>query len=1000
MSREVDKRDFSQNNATPAGAAGLRAAAGAVSDNLPGPHRVRIKGFDTATGNPSGLVSSGAPAEAGNYVARALQHLQAVGPVLGLSAAQPNEFAADPHPQTTSSGSVVVHLQQNYKSIPIFQANQSLNFTPGGAIDQTNGTTVTVANDVSATPGVSLTAAALKAAQFLAAPESDEAGQKDAYGAALPATGVNLGDWQPKRIAAFTDKADLPSVLDAGPFGDVIKASLIWFWMNGELRLGWHFVFAMPSYQGQYRVIVDAQTGDILYSHQLVQSVVAIGNVYQKDGSSGRVQTNFPRAVADYGLPLIGLPSGFPYDWVTSNNTQGSAVNAHLEDAGPPLTAPQSGGVLNLDPADPTGDDQKVLNLFYYVCYMHDYLYLLGFREADGNFQLNDFAQGGAGGDPVDARAYKGAVWATASMATPADGSSPLMKMGLVPDTNRHTAFDSTVVFHEYTHGLTNRLVGGSMNDQALDAPQSAGMGEGWSDYVACTITGQDVIAAWVLNASGGARAYPYDDNFPDTFANLGSGRYTEMHNIGELWCAALLAMNRVIGSEPGIQLVVDSLKLMPANPSFLDGRDAIFLALDHMLSAGNLSAAKYDAVKASMWTMFSHFGLGPNAQSNGASLSGIVADFQQPAATAPQPPIATANIFGAIGGAGLPASSTLAGVSPASGRLDLFAVAQGGGVHTSFRAAPGGTWANWSAVGGAGSSAAPVADLAAVSAVPDRIDLFVVAGDGQVLTTARPTAGGAWLDWSRIGTTTDRAPAMSHIAAVSPALDRVDVFIVASDGGIYTTGRTGAATSWSEWARVGAASDVVPPLSPVAAVSTAPDRIDLFVVAADGVVYTTARVSDDATWADWSAVEADPANARFPLKSAVTAVSLQGGEVDLFAVASDGGVYNCTRAGGVWNAWSRIGHDSDTVPLPCTVGAGSASPAQLSVFVTGGDGGIYTTSRPSGGAIWTEWARAGGAADLVPLNSTIQVTSTKTGELDLFLIGNSGVVSFASITA
>ena len=1003
MSREVDKRDFSVDHTTPTGTAGLTAAAGAVSDNLPGPHRVRIKGFDTVTGNPSGLVSTGAPTGTENYVARALQHLQSVGPALGLSAAQPNEFAADPHPQTTSSGAVVVHLQQHYKSIPIFQADQSLNFTPDGAIDQTNGTTVTVPNDVSAVPGISLEAAVLKAAQFLAVPESDEQGQKDAYGVALPAIGVDLTNWRPKRIATFSTKADVPSVLEAGPFGDVIKGSLIWFWMNGGLRLAWHLMFAMPSYEGQYRVIVDAQTGDILYSHQLVQSVIAIGNVFQKDGSMGRVNTNFPRPVGDYGLPPVSLPNGFPNDWVTSNSTVGNAVNAHLEDTGPPLTVPASGGILTFNPADPASDDQKVLNLFYYACYMHDYLYLLGFREADGNFQQNNLGNGGAEGDPLDARAYQGAVWATASMATPADGSSPLMKMGLVPDTNRHTALDSTVVFHEYTHGLTNRLVGGPMNDQALDAQQSAGMGEGWSDYVACTITGEEVIAAWVLNTANGARAFRYDGNYPDTFADLGTGRYTEMHNIGEIWCAALLEMNRAIGSALGIQLVVDSLKLTPANPSFPDARDAIFLALDHMLSSNKLTAAQHDGFAASMWKVFARFGLGPKAQSNGASLSGIVADFQAPETTQSHGPVASGNIFVAIGSVanGLPASTAVAGVSSGPGRLDLFAVAAGGGIHTSFRGTAGSAWAGWSAIAGAAAPAAPVADVAAVSASADRVDLFVVAGDGEVLTTARTTSAGAWAGWSRIGMATDRAPAMSVVNAVSTGPDRIDVFIVASDGGIYTAGRAGSAASWSEWARVGSASDAVPVLSVVTAVSAAPGRIDLFVVAADGNVYTTARLASDGVWADWSKAGASLTPVLFPVKSAVTALSPQAGEVDLFAVAADGGIYSCSRPGtGGWSSWARVGGAADTVPLPCTVGATSPGLGQVSLFVTGSDGGVYTVSRSATAAAWTDWARVGTATDQAPLHSVIRAASAKAGELDLFLIGNGGVVYFAAIDA
>jgi len=56
--------------------------------------------------------------------------VRTIGRALGLAATQPMEFAADPHPQRTSSGAVTVHLQQQYKGIPIFQAAQAVRFGP------------------------------------------------------------------------------------------------------------------------------------------------------------------------------------------------------------------------------------------------------------------------------------------------------------------------------------------------------------------------------------------------------------------------------------------------------------------------------------------------------------------------------------------------------------------------------------------------------------------------------------------------------------------------------------------------------------------------------------------------------------------------------------------------------------------------------------------------------------------------------------------------------
>ncbi|MFQ5543084.1 MAG: proprotein convertase P-domain-containing protein, partial [Nitrospiria bacterium] len=98
-----------------------------------------------------------------------------------------------------------------------------------------------------------------------------------------------------------------------------------------------------------------------------------------------------------------------------------------------------------------------------------------------------------------------------------------------------------------------------------------------------------------------------------------------------------LLEMNRNIGAVLGVQLVVDALKLTPANPGFLDARDGILSALDDRRDAGLLTQAEYETTRNGIWQAFAKFGMGPDARSNGASLSGIVADFSLP--SPPEPP-------------------------------------------------------------------------------------------------------------------------------------------------------------------------------------------------------------------------------------------------------------------------------------------------------------------------------------------------------------------------
>jgi extracellular elastinolytic metalloproteinase len=358
--------------------------------------------------------------------------------------------------------------------------------------------------------------------------------------------------------------------------------------------------------------------------------------------------------LSDYpAMPITPLV-GFPPDWIGQNQTIGNSTRATLNFTAQTLTGTDENGMVVFNPSDATGDDQKLLNIFYFCNYMHDFLFILGFDELAGNFQLVNSTQLGLGHDPVRARAHSGPVNGTANMATGPDGLPPLMNMGLVASTGRHTAFDADVVFHEYTHGLTNRLVGGPMDTNALVKLQSAGMGEGWSDYFALTIqnflrTQEKVVAGdWVVQSPEGIRRAPYDDSFPFKYNDLANFPINpntgvqDEHDIGEVWCAALMMMTRRIrhalgndqtGYRLAWRMVVDGLKLMQANPTFLDARDAILRALDDLKAVGGVSLAIHKIVRKASWEAFAHFGMGVNAFSDDAdSLDGITADFTLPA--------------------------------------------------------------------------------------------------------------------------------------------------------------------------------------------------------------------------------------------------------------------------------------------------------------------------------------------------------------------------------
>jgi extracellular elastinolytic metalloproteinase len=75
--------------------------------------------------------------------------------------------------------------------------------------------------------------------------------------------------------------------------------------------------------------------------------------------------------------------------------------------------------------------DAAIINLFYWNNIMHDVWYHYGFDEQSGNFQQNNYNNGGRGGDYVFADAQDGSGTNNANFATPPDGLNPRMQMFL-----------------------------------------------------------------------------------------------------------------------------------------------------------------------------------------------------------------------------------------------------------------------------------------------------------------------------------------------------------------------------------------------------------------------------------------------------------------------------------------------------------------------------------------------------------------------------------------
>jgi hypothetical protein len=108
------------------------------------------------------------------------------------------------------------------------------------------------------------------------------------------------------------------------------------------------------------------------------------------------------------------------------------------------------------------------------------------------------------------------------------------------PNPDRDSSVDGDVVFHEFGHGISNRLIGNGTT--ALSGIQSGAMGEGWSDYWAITINNDGAVGEYVTNNPNGIRRAAYSvpaATVHDSYADV-CFRGCAVHADGEVWAATL----------------------------------------------------------------------------------------------------------------------------------------------------------------------------------------------------------------------------------------------------------------------------------------------------------------------------------------------------------------------------------------------------------------------------------------------------------------------------
>ncbi len=433
------------------------------------------------------------------------------------------------------------------------------------------------------------------------------------------------------------------------------EARLMWLPVGRGARLVWNFQLETPDRQHYYDFTVDAASGKVWTRFDWVTS--ADYRVYELPVESPNHTS--PTPPAD-GRTLQINPddaTASPFGWHDTNGAagaeftimRGNNVHAYEDSDGnnaPPASQPDCGGSLSCDfPIDLTQAPSAyrpaaIANLFYWNNVIHDVQYQYGFDEAAGNFQVNNYGNGGAGGDDVRAEAQDGAGNCNANFFTPTDGSRPRMQMFTCNNTNPAADgdLDNGVIVHEYGHGISIRQVGGPNNSSCLGNRQQPG--EGWSDWLALAYTAETGDAGTDARGIGtylfgqpangpGIRPAPYSTDFGvNDFLFSDIRNVSVPHGVGFVWATAVWEVYWELvnhhgfsadlynagggsGNQRAMLYVNEGLKNTACSPTFIDARDGV-------VQAATDNHAGEDVCR--VWTGFARRGLGVDASTGGSN--------------------------------------------------------------------------------------------------------------------------------------------------------------------------------------------------------------------------------------------------------------------------------------------------------------------------------------------------------------------------------------------
>jgi hypothetical protein len=369
----------------------------------------------TPRGRTLGFVS---PPAAGEPRELALEFLRARGRAAGLNEADLADVVVTDQVPTRHNGATHVYLRQRHRGIDVLGTESQ----------------VTVAAD-----GRLIGVHQAFAANLAARVDTSEPGMTPAEAVGHAARALGLAPGEPLReLEPAGGPARSALLSDGGVSLDPIPAKLVYVHTaSGAIRLAWDLVLRLEDGVHWWNLQVDATTGAILDRSNWIDSDsyrVFAFNLESPDEGAQTLESDPASSASPFGWHDTNGAAGAEFTDTRGNNVFAQDDTDANNSGG---TRPSGGGSLDFDFAVDFGQPPSsqllpaITNLFYWNNILHDVFYEYGFDEPGGNFQENNYGNGGSGSDAVNADAQDGSGLNNANFGTPQDGSNPRMQMFL-----------------------------------------------------------------------------------------------------------------------------------------------------------------------------------------------------------------------------------------------------------------------------------------------------------------------------------------------------------------------------------------------------------------------------------------------------------------------------------------------------------------------------------------------------------------------------------------